>query len=339
MVEDSALRIPRGIADPGGNVAYVVGPEGRIHCLELETGDILARTDFPASPLTIDGDTLIGWRPLPDQPHSVRVFAAVRQGNVLRPQWEQALELADWVEVRSVEPDRFALEAMIEGKRVVATWEARSGYRGGAPPPPHVEEAATHEARRTVQLDLQTGAIEAHERTESALRPEEKAPPELPPTMRIVPYRSVGTWATHAWRVGSAEAFLARTAEEPGIALVRRDMAGTTGRSEIPLSGDAAAEAAVTPDGRMVFILEPGGDAPAWQVFSAETGDRIARVPFDPGTEGVAVVNDQVLYLVVEDRGGARHWSLRSRNLQTGEAMWSFLLGEETLKAPPHLRM
>jgi hypothetical protein len=338
MIEHSALRIPHGIADPEGNVAYVVGPEGLIHCLELGSGEILARTDFPASPLTIDRGTLIGWRPAPGQPNAVRLFAAVRQGNVLRMKWEKTLYLPDWVEVDSLEANRFTLEATIESKLVVVTWEAHSRYRGGAPPPPQVEEAATHEERRTVRLDPETGAAVGQERTEPALSLEEQVLPEVPPTMRIVPYRSGTSWVTQSWRVGSADAFLARTVKEPGIVLVRHDPAGAAGPSEIRLTNDPAAEAAVTPDGRMVFIHEPGGDAPAWHVFSAETGDRITRLPFDPGTEGVAVVNDQVLYLVVKDRGGTRRRSLRSRNLQTGEAMWSFLLSEETLRAPPPLR-
>jgi hypothetical protein len=161
--------------------------------------------------------------------------------------------------------------------------------------------------------------------------------------MRMVPYRSGTAWATRPWATqargaGSADAFLARTAKEPGIVLVRRESGGAARGSEIRLTDDPAAEAAVTPDGRLVFIHEPGGDAPAWHVFSAETGDRITRLPFDPGTGGVAVVNDQVLYLVVKDRRGTRRRSLRSRNLQTAEAMWSFLLSEETLRAPPPLR-
>ena len=143
MIEHSALRIPHGIADPEGNVAYVVGPQGHIHCLDLGNGEVLARTDFPGSPLTIDRGAFIGWRPAPDQPNAVRLFAAVRQGNVLRLKWEETLQLPDWVEIGSLEPNRFTLEAAIQSRLVVVTWEAHSRYRGGAPPPPQVEEAET----------------------------------------------------------------------------------------------------------------------------------------------------------------------------------------------------
>jgi hypothetical protein len=229
------------------------------------------------------------------------------------------------------------LEAEIQGGLVVVTWEAHSRYQGGAPPPPQVEEAATRDERRIVRLDRETGAVMGQERAELAPSPE-PALPELPPTSRMVPYRSGTSWATQSWRAGSADVFLVRTAEEPGIVLVRRDSGGADGSGEIRLTSDPAAEATLTPDGRLVFIHEPGGDAPAWHVFSTETGEPITRLPFDSGTEGVAVVNDRVLYLVVEDLGTTRRRSLRCRNLHTAEAMWSQLLSEEARKAPPRLR-
>ena len=67
-MEQSTLRIPRGVADPGGETAYVVGPQGFIERLNLENGEVLARTDFPGSPLTINRDALIGWTPAPGRP-------------------------------------------------------------------------------------------------------------------------------------------------------------------------------------------------------------------------------------------------------------------------------
>lgn len=337
MIEHSTLTIPSGIADPERDIAYVVGPQGLIHCLDLGTGEIQARTDFPGTPLAIDRGTLIGWRPMPGQPNAVRLFAAVRKGDVLHPKWQETLQLPDWVKVDSLEPNGFTLDATIRSGLIVVTWEAHSRYRGGAPPPPKVEEAETHDERRTVRLDPETGAIVGQERTELELSPD-RALPEVPPTRRIVPYRSGTSWVTRSWRVGSADAFLVRTAEEPGIVLVRHDSASAADLGEIRLTNAPVAEAAVTPDGRLVFIREAGGDGPAWHVFSAETGERITSLPFDPGTEEVAVVNDRVLYLVVEDRGMTRRRSLRCRNLHTAELMWSHRLAEETRKAPPPLR-
>ena len=120
------------------------------------------------------------------------------------------------------------------------------------------------------------------------------------------------------------------------MVLVRESPGRTTGPVEIRLTDDPAAEAAVTPDGSLIFIHEPAGGAPTWHVFSAETGERITSLPFDVGTRGVAVVNERVLYLVVEDRGTTQRWSLRCRNLHSTELLWSYVLKEDVRsKAPP----
>ena len=173
--------------------------------------------------------------------------------------------------------------------------------------------------------------------SESAPRLEQNLP-ELPPTRRIEPYRQGTSWVTGSWRVSSVEAFLAKSVKEPGILLILREPVRGSGSREIQLSGAAAATAAATPDGRLVFVHEPGTDELSWHVFSAETGARVNRLPFDAGTEAVAVVNGRVLYVVVEDIGTKHRRSLRCRDLHTAEAKWSHLLSEEVRKAPPPLR-
>ena len=335
MTEHSAAQVPCGYADPEEEVAYIVGPQGRIHLLDLTSGETMARTEFAGTPLTIGDGVLIGWAPAPDQHNAVRLFALVQDGDVLRPKWETELQLPDWVETVSSEPNAFMLQAEIEKERVAVTWGAHARYRGGAPPPPRVEEAATHEERRTLQLDCQTGKLVGKEHVEAAPRPEQ-ALPALTPDRRLVPYFSGTSRLTRPWRAGLAESFLVKTGREPEIVLVRESIGRKAGPVEIRLTEDPAAEAAVTPDGGLIFIHEPAGITPVWHVFSAETGERIASLPFDAGTRGVAVVNERVLYLVVEEHGTVRRWSLRCRNLHTTEAMWSYFLKEDVRsKAPP----
>ena len=336
-METSVLQIPQGLANPERNVAYIVDAQGFISCLNLESGQIEARTDFPASPLTLDRGTVIGWRRTPDEPDAVRVFAATRQGNALRPKWEASLILPDWVEAGSADPTRFALEGRIEDGLVFVTWEAHARYPGGAPPPSGIEAASTRDERRSIRLNAETGAKVGAEQTEAAQRLTQDLPALLP-NQRIVPYRSGASWLTNSWRVGPVEAFLATTTETPGVVLVRRDSSGAESPPEIRLTSDSAAVAAVTLDGRFIFIHEPGGEAPSWHLFSAETGERITRLPFDPGTEGVAVVNDLVLYLVVEETAMTHRRTLRCRNLRSADVMWSHLLREQARSTPPPLR-
>ena len=326
------LRIPHGLADVQAELAYVAGPGERIVALDLTRGEIVARSDFAATPVAADGELLISWTSVIGQPNAVRLIAALRRGEKIRSAWEATLELPNWVDLESAEPDAFTLDAEIQEGVVVISWEASARYRGGAPPPPDVEEAATHNERGTVRLDRETGApVGPEERTKIEQSPAEP----LPDTVldrQIVPYRSGPSWATKPWRAGRADSFLVRPKQGPGVALVRRE-AGST--EETRLSSDPNAEAAVIPDGGLIFIHEAGGGGRSWQVFSAVTAKRVASLPFDPGTECVAVVDDRVLYHVVEDVGTTRRQSLRCRSLRTGELMWSQMLGEVALKAPP----
>lgn len=335
MSEHTVVQVPYGCADPEWRAAYIVGPQGKIHLLDLTSGETKARTEFAGTPLTIDDGVLIGWTPAPDQRNALRLFALVQEGDVLRPKWEAELELPDWVETGSSEPNEFVLQAEIENERVTVSWEAHARYRGGAPPPRQVEEAATHDERRTLHLDRQTGRLVGKEHVEAAPGPQQ-ALPEMTPDRKIVSYHSGTSRLTRPWPAGSAKSFLVRTGKQPGMVLVRESPGRTTGPVEIRLTDDPAAEAAVTPDGSLIFIHEPAGGGPAWHVFSAETGERITSLPFDVGTRGAAVVNERVLYLVVEDRGTTERWSLRCRNLHTTELLWSYVLKEDVRsKAPP----
>lgn len=328
------LRIPHGIADAQADLAYVVGPDECIVALNLTRGEISARSDFAAMPLAADGDLLVGWTSDIVQPSAVRLITARRRGETIGSQWEATIEIPNWVDLKSPEPSAFNLDAEIENDAIVVRWEASARYGGGAPPPPDVEETARHNEGGTLRFDRETGApLGPEERTEIDESPLE-APPDIISNRQVVPYRSGPSWTTGMWRAGKAESCLVRPKEGPGVSLVR----GEAGRTEeTSLSSDPDAEASVSPDGALIFIQEPGGGERSWQVFSAAAAKRIASLPFDSGTEWAAVVDDRVLYHVVEDEGSRRRQSLRCRNLKSGELIWSQVLAEVALKAPPPL--
>lgn len=337
MTEHSPVQVPRGLADPGGQTLYLMDLEDLIHLVDPDTGSLLARTTFPARPLTLVDDLLIAWAP-GSSTGTLRLVAVQQQGGELRSSWETPLELPGWVQIQSPESEQFTIHARVQDGQITVTWEARSGYSGGAPPPPEVAEAQTRSERRTLLLDPEAGTVLEEGRPGPAPTSETTLP-ELPPGEFIVPYRRDGEWATHAWRVDSLEAHLIREAGAPGILLVHRGGDLSTAGERHRLSSDPGAEAMVTPDGRWIFVHEPGAPDPSWAVFSAETARPVTRLPFEPGTAEVAVLDGRVLYLVVEERGGGRrHYFTRCRRLDSGEVKWSYSLGEETLRAPPPLR-
>ncbi len=336
MIEKAGVPIPRGLADPKGNFGYLVDVQDLIHQLDLESGASLARSSVRGRPLALYDGALIGWAAAPGTSPAIRLFSAARQGDALQMNWETALPLPDWVELGSAEPGRFAITARVEGSRLVVTWEARTQYAGGAPPPAEVTQAQSNSTARTLRLDPGTGAVLSEETVAISL----VATPELPqlsPGLFFVPYLQNGIWATQPWGVNGAEHYLVREASQPGILLVRRESPGADGEERMRLSSDPGAEAAVTPDGGLIFIHEPARPEQAWSIFSVRTGEPVTRLPYEVGTEDVAVLGNRVLYLVIEMSGGSRQLTLRCRLLDTGEACWAFPLGVETLGTPPPL--
>ena len=330
MDKQPVLQIPHGLAEVPTGTAYVTGPEGRILALDLDCGEIVARAEFAAEPLALADGLLIGWRPGDGGPNAVRVVAAMRQGRSIDIVWETTIVLPGWADPRAMEPDTFSLVAEFQGGEVIVRWQASTRYGGGAPPPAQVLDAAAHDEQGTIRLDRRTGArLGAEEQT----RPQPlsaEPPPDIGPDRQVVPYRSGSSWATAPWRSDTGDAALFRPRGGTGIALLRREAGGD---SETALSSDPGAEAAVTPDGALIFVGEPG--AGRWRVFTAATGEPAASLPFDPGTEWVAALGDRALYEVAEDMGGIRRYSLRCRDLGTGALMWSQTLREVTLMAQP----
>lgn len=334
MSASSTPRIPGGIVDSASKIAYVNGKDGRIAGIALETGDILARTDFAAMLLAYSEGRLICWSHLPQRPNEVRLHAVVHRGRDLIPQWEQTLPLPEWVEVNSPEPDSFKLEVAVDEKRVTAAWEAHSRYRGGAPPPIDVEQAALQDERHTLHFEIESGALIGKERVEP-VPPPERMPPRLRPNRQIVPYHAGTSWETRSWRSGAVRACLIKVVDRPGIVLLHEDAVGA--ETEVRLTDDPHATAAISLDGGLVFIHEPGETEPVWQVFATETGKHLASLGFDPGADGIAVIDDRILYVVREDMQGMRRRTLECREFPSGTPIWSFVLDEETMRAPPPL--
>jgi hypothetical protein len=315
MSTNTTLQIPSGVANPDTDIGCVTGPQGLIYCLDLATGEVLAQTDFPATPLTIDGDTLIGWTPAAGDPQRADLFAAVPQGDILQIKWREPLQLPNWVEVDSIEKDDFSIAAAIQEQQLAVTWEAHSRYNEGAYPPAFVESTSSHDEQRAIYMNPETGEETAPELIEMAPIGEAKLP-QIPSSKRVVPYQSGDKWETQPWHYGSA-----------GLLLVR----------EIRLTSDPKAVAAVTPDGSYIFIQEPGAKTPSWPIFLT-TGEQVAELPFEPGAGSVAVVNERALYNVTDQGDGILRRTLFSRDMRTAEPLWSFLLSEELPQAPPSLR-
>jgi len=345
MSEQSVLKIPHGIALPDEDRLYVTGMDKAIHCLQLHRGNLLARTDLAAVPLTAQYDTVIAWHPFSNQPNTLQLIALQIQDGGIHLIWEQNLALPAWVAVTTEEADGFLVEATIQDEELLVTWEAHGRYRGGAPPPAQVEAAATQAAGHVVHLDLQRGTVRAEQAVPLPARETATVPPVTSP-QRVVPYRRDATWETQPWAVDAGHAYLVTTVDGTGIVLAHTERSGTAKTDEngtkvvreTVLTDDAAATAIVTPDGRYLFVHTPSNADLPWRLFTAASGELLARLPYEDGTTEGAVVDQLVLYLVVEEVGTTAQKTLCCRALTTGERRWSYPLATATRRGPPPLR-
>lgn len=333
------MDFPRGIVSADRTSALLTDATGRLQLVNLSTGELVATSAGPATPLSIHDGRVVASRL--EAPSSLVVFSAVPEGGTFRELWRTALRIPEWA-LRTAEPgesgrDEAALsvKGRVEDGDLVVVWTARSFYRGGAAPPMEVARRAQQRVGGEARIALSDGRLASEAPTEpdadTARQP--PAPPAVPEGRKLLAYRDGAIWATHAWPTPRGDAFLTRAADGRGAALQQRRPGAQDEVHEL-LSAPSV-EASVADEGRLVFARASDGD---WQVFLAETAERVAEIPYDEHTVEIATVGESVFALVEEAADGARRTELRCRSLADGHLVWSRALGEERVpSAPPPL--
>jgi hypothetical protein len=292
------VNFPGGVAD--GGAAYVA-EAGGIVAVELSDGRVLWRSAAARRPLAVAGDRLV---------------AAVRDRLVVLDA-ASGEPVATSGEVPEWKDAEVKLAARVEGGRAVVEWQARSRYRGGAPPPAQVLARAQREAHGALTLDLATAALTPAE----SAAPEMAAPPggEPPaPGMAAPP---------------GAEPPAPEMAAPPGGEPPAPDLtwAVDDGEQTLSLGGTVVARgrglvAEVTPDRRHVFVAGGG----RWRVFDARTGAPEATLTHEPEAHAPAILGPRAYYRAP----GA----LVARELATDAVAWRLPLQETPPRAAPPLR-
>ena len=325
------MEIPHGVADAETDIAFVAGRDGHVEAIAMGSGEVVARTDFPGTPLAVSGNRVYGWA-ASSRPQSVELFAADLGEGALTVRWRQAIDLPPGVNVASAYAGEFAIDAEPSENDVVFTWEAHARYRGGAGPPPEVAAAARIDEQRTIHVDAEEGTLI---REDSRPAPVVELDAQELIAQRLVPYLHTGSWVNQPWQSAGETYVLAKPEKGPGLELRKRDVSPNEPRPVI--SSRPGAEPALTPDGQLLFLHEP--DSNDWNVFDVPTGELAAVMEYEHGTESVATVNDRVLFTVVEEVADPprRRRYLRCRGLASGEHLWSHLIGEEEIRGAPPL--
>jgi hypothetical protein len=330
------LSIPGGVADPAGKTGYVANDKGGIDALDLATGELLWSTREAPRPLIAFGNKLAAQAPVEGKANQVRVVVLDASAKGRRLLESDPVAFPDWVSVGLTHGRSFRSDARLGKGGLLLRWEANAFYAGGAAPTPQILEAARKHAAGTARIDLESGRVKN-------LEPDEVPAdgPKLPAGLEKVVSRQYWTgsdWKTAPLVAGGVLAALdvQGGGKDQKMTLERWDLATGKALEPVELLKGPELWPQVSPDGRHVFVHEalvkeqlPPGDY-AWWVFSLETGRRVGKFPFEPGSIDLTVIGPRAYYAVNVPRKGPprplpvmeQPRRLKAVDLASGKVAW-----------------
>jgi outer membrane protein assembly factor BamB len=339
---------PAGVVEAAGKIGFVTNVDGGIDALDLESGKVLWQTAAASRPLLAFASRLFAQAAVKDKANSVRVLV-FDAGNGKKLLESEPIVLPEWVSVGPALGKSFASSVRLDGADVILCWEAHARYAGGARPTPQIEKAARKDASGAARIDPKTGKVE--------MLADDKVPP---PAIRLPrelaketsrQYWTGSTWDTKPLIAGDKVAVLAveEASGRQTLLLKRWDLKTATAQPAVELFKGQALWLQVQPDGRCLFARQaisrdklPDGDD-AWRIFSLETGQQVAKVPFDVAMQQPMVLGQRLYYLVQGEAGKPTGSGigltyprmLKAMDLKTGKVVWEHPVEGYQVIAPP----
>jgi hypothetical protein len=320
--------LPCGIADPAGRTGYLANAHGGIEAVDLKTGDLLWESNEAQRPLLIIGSRLLAQAGTRRNRFRVLAFDLAQRGECVLE--SDPVVLPAWVVTGEAPGHSFEARWRVEHNHLVVAWEATAWYPGPGRPTKQQAEAARRRGAGTARIDLDNGQVET-----GPPEPPPAAPPGPPPeALEKKSLRWQGTCAGRAYAL-----VLDESSREQVLVLRSWDPAtGREGAARELLHGKRLL-AQATLDGRLLCLRQgvaPPDDKGArpitrddfWVLFSLELGVPLARLTYEPGTQGIAVLGTRAYYAVAGsvrgplDRTLIAPRVLKAVDLRTDKTLW-----------------
>jgi hypothetical protein len=327
--------LPGGVADPAGRTGFFANATGGVSAVDLTTGDVLWETAEAEHPVLAAGDRLYAVAGLGRSRLRVLALDPGRAGACVLE--SDPVQFPSWVVVGGAPHHGFAAAWRLERGQLVLTWEA--DVLEPPPVPPDARPPAREHARGEARVDLRTGRVSAG-----------PAPPadELPLPKEIE--KKVVRWQGVVG--GEFKALVLDEAGREQRAVLRSwDRAGRTEGPARELARGRRLVVRPTLDEHFLCVRDAApspdqksaedADRYAWSIFSVATGQRVARLPYDPGTQAVALLGTRAYCLVCGrvppalGRPFVQPRSVRAVDLVRGKAMWERPLEGKPYAPPP----
>jgi hypothetical protein len=352
--------LPGGITDAEGRTGFFATPEGGIDAVDLATGQVLWQTVEAQRPLFVRDDRLYAvaavkkkrpWRFLgfklndpPPGPHGfcVRAFAVHDEGNLVLE--SDVVDMPEWVSVQDVPGQVFATRWQVQEDSLVLNWEVRSWYAGSKRPTPQMAAGACQHLEGALRVLFASGATTA------------VAPASQPAHAPAWPFAKDLEGLAVRWQGVCGASYKALVLEAAGgketLVLRSWDYATHAVQGAKELAQGKTPVVLATTDERFLCVREalPSPDQTLsdkerqgcdWTVFRVETGERMASLPYVPGTQSVTVIDDRA-YLQLGGRLLGRinqpfnqPRTLRTVALKSGRTLWERPIPSKVVIPPP----
>jgi hypothetical protein len=298
----SPFVLPGGVADPAGRSGFLVNAEHGISAVDLRSGAVLWETSAACRPIVVRGERLYASIPGNDGEICVVALDINHKGRVVFRS-----------DLLALPPSRYHrplnIRWMPDREQLRVAWQVEG-------------EPATIGA---ALVDLRSGRVQP---AEDAGWPTPSAFPAL--AKRVVRWQGI---VGNAYKALELE----ETAAEQRLVLCGWDL--TSGLEQTPRALFTGRRLIVraTLNDRCLCIRDvvPSPDEKsdergrhAWSIFDTRTGELVARLPYDRGTQAIAIVGTRAYCLVAGAVPAARSQpfvnarTLRAIDLTTGKLLW-----------------
>jgi hypothetical protein len=305
------------------------------------TGDTLWSSNEAQTPLLIAKDRLYAQAGTQRNRLRVLVYDLTRKGEVVLE--SDPVVFPSWVITGEAPGHSFKVEGRVYKDTLVLDWQARAWHEGKKKLTAAEADKLRQSAEGLARIDLATGKVEM-------------IPTELASTRIgvVVPEKDLDK-KTVRWQGTVNGQFKAILLEQDASGqhaqLAAWDRLGVaTGTPRVLKSGKRLAVLASL-DERLIGIREilPSPDVRpvtddkehyAWSLFSLDTGELVARVAFEPSTQGLVVHGTRLIVVQSGSLVGGHNQpsvsgrSLKAIDMKTGKILWQHAIAGKVVRPP-----
>jgi hypothetical protein len=307
--------------------------------VDLRTGELLWETAEAQRPLLLWGPRLIAQAGLQRNRPRILLFDLTQNGACVLE--SDPVVLSDWVVASNAPGRSFDAQWRLDRNQLVLAWEASAWHAGPTRPTPKQEAAERKHAVGTARIDLDTGRVEQGPAEGRDSPPSDPIPQLDKKSVRwqgmvgkcrcAVLLEEVGgqqafmlrSWDTASWREGECKELLRG----------KRLLLQATLDAHLFLVRDAG----FGPDEKKLGAEK---SEQFWDLIAPELASPLARLPYEPGTQAVAVVGLRAYYSVAGtihgrlDRPLLQPRILKAYDLKAAKPLWQRPVAGNLL-APP----